>query len=114
VSLFGKKEKEYVPETEINSGSSAVAALKEVSMPRAEATLVALAQPQPVGATSIDATIRVKGEISGDEDVVVDGQVEGIVNLNKSLVVGRRGSVEADIRASSVIIHGRVSKRSRK
>ena len=109
MSLFGKKEKEFVSEVEPSSGSVAVAALKEMPSPRAEAPVIALAQPQMPGATSIDATIRVKGEITGDEDIVVDGHVEGIINLNKSLVVGRRGSVEADVRAASVMIHGRVS-----
>ena len=49
-----------------------------------------------------------KGELSGDEDVTVEGRVEGMVSLNRGLTIGKTGVLEADVRALNVIVHGRV------
>jgi cytoskeletal protein CcmA (bactofilin family) len=58
--------------------------------------------------TTVGPTLRIKGELAGDEDVTVEGRVDGIVNLTKLLTVSKTGVVEADTRAQTVIIHGRV------
>jgi cytoskeletal protein CcmA (bactofilin family) len=58
---------------------------------------------------SISQGIRIKGEVTGSEDLFVDGQVEGKVNLsNGILTVGPNGEVKADIFAREVIVRGRV------
>ena len=58
---------------------------------------------------SISQGIRIKGEVTGSEDLFVDGHVEGKVNLsNGSLTVGPNGEVKADIFAREVIVRGRV------
>ena len=57
----------------------------------------------------ISQGIRIKGEVTGSEDLFVDGNVEGKVNLsNGSLTVGPNGEVKADIFAREVIVRGRV------
>jgi cytoskeletal protein CcmA (bactofilin family) len=57
----------------------------------------------------ISQGIRIKGEVTGSEDLFVDGHVEGKVNLsNGSLTVGPNGEVKADIFAREVIVRGRV------
>jgi cytoskeletal protein CcmA (bactofilin family) len=57
----------------------------------------------------ISQGIRIKGEITGSEDLFVDGPVEGKVNLaNGSLTVGPNGAVKADVIAREVIVRGRV------
>jgi cytoskeletal protein CcmA (bactofilin family) len=57
----------------------------------------------------ISQGIKIKGEITGSEDLFVDGPVEGKVNLaNGSLTVGPNGSVKADIIAREVVVRGRV------
>ena len=46
--------------------------------------------------TTIGETIVFKGELSGDEDLVIDGQVEGKIDLNQNaLTVGEHGKVKA-------------------
>jgi cytoskeletal protein CcmA (bactofilin family) len=61
------------------------------------------------GSASISQGIRIKGEVTGSEDLFVDGQVDGKVNLsNGSLTVGPNGQVKADIFAREVIVRGRV------
>ena len=60
-------------------------------------------------AACISQGIRIKGEVTGSEDLFVDGQVEGKLNLsNSSLTVGPNGEVKADIFAREVIVRGRV------
>lgn len=54
--------------------------------------------------------IRIKGEISGDEDLFVQGKVEGTINLNNNeVIVGESGVVAADINARIVKIDGEVA-----
>jgi cytoskeletal protein CcmA (bactofilin family) len=59
-------------------------------------------------ATAIGPTVKVKGEVRGDEDVVVEGRIEGMIALSRTLQVGKTGVVEADIRAAAVLVHGRL------
>ena len=57
----------------------------------------------------ISQGIRIKGEITGSEDLFVDGPVEGKLHLtNGSLTVGPNGTVKADVNAREVIVRGRV------
>ncbi len=58
----------------------------------------------------IGPTIKIKGDISGDENLVIEGKVEGTVNLKgHDLSVGQSGVVQADIAASIVRIDGEVT-----
>jgi cytoskeletal protein CcmA (bactofilin family) len=70
---------------------------------------------RPLGATADRATARlgaslhVKGEISGNEDLVIDGAVEGLVQLDeRRLTVGATAKVTADIIAREVVVYGTV------
>jgi cytoskeletal protein CcmA (bactofilin family) len=49
-----------------------------------------------------------KGELLGDEDVLVDGRVEGRVKISRSFRVGPHGVVLAEVAAGTVVIAGRV------
>jgi cytoskeletal protein CcmA (bactofilin family) len=68
------------------------------------------AAPAPSrGAATISQGIRIKGEITGSEDLFIDGLVEGRLNLaNGSVTVGPNGTVKADVSAREVIIRGKV------
>jgi cytoskeletal protein CcmA (bactofilin family) len=50
----------------------------------------------------------VKGEITGDEDVVVEGTVEGDIRIAKDVHVAASGLVKASVTAHSVIVSGEV------
>ncbi len=57
----------------------------------------------------IGPTLVIKGELSADEDLVIEGRIEGtIAHHKKNLTVGKQGRVKADIHASSVIIEGQL------
>jgi cytoskeletal protein CcmA (bactofilin family) len=63
----------------------------------------------PRGNASIGQGIRIKGEVTGSEDLYMDGVVDGKLNLtNGSLTVGPNGTVKADVSAREVIVHGRI------
>ncbi len=69
-------------------------------------------QAQPVQSKNVSVigpTVVFKGELSADEDLIIEGQIEGtIAHHKKHLTVGRQGRVKADIHASSVIVLGQV------
>lgn len=65
--------------------------------------------PRSVDIATIGKSVIVKGELSGSEDLYVDGEVEGSISLRgQSLTVGPNGRVRANIEARNVIVHGRV------
>jgi cytoskeletal protein CcmA (bactofilin family) len=70
---------------------------------------------RPAGATTDGATallgsgLHVKGEISGNEDLHIDGTVEGLVHLDeRKLTVGATAKLTADVIAGEVIVYGSV------
>ncbi|HEX4542165.1 MAG TPA: polymer-forming cytoskeletal protein [Candidatus Acidoferrum sp.] len=63
----------------------------------------------PRAAACISQGIRIKGEVTGSEDLFVDGSVDGKLNIiNGSLTIGPNGSVKADVSAREVIVRGKV------
>ncbi len=57
----------------------------------------------------IGPTLVFKGELSADEDLVIEGHIEGtIAHHRKHLTIGSQGRVKADIHASSVIVEGQL------
>lgn len=60
--------------------------------------------------TTIGASIKIKGELSGEEDLVIQGNVEGTVKLkDNSISVSEQGKVQADVYARSIIVQGELS-----
>jgi cytoskeletal protein CcmA (bactofilin family) len=64
----------------------------------------------PAGATArLGASLQVKGEISGHEDLHVDGGVEGLIQLEDwKLTVGASAKLTADIIAREIVVYGSV------
>jgi cytoskeletal protein CcmA (bactofilin family) len=56
----------------------------------------------------IGAQMRFHGELLGDEDVLVEGRVEGRVQISRAFRVGPQGVVIAEVAAATVAIAGRV------
>ncbi|MFZ0213720.1 MAG: polymer-forming cytoskeletal protein [Candidatus Acidiferrales bacterium] len=53
--------------------------------------------------------IRIKGELSGKADLLIDGEVEGTIRLGESrLTIGQSGHVKASIEAREVTVRGAV------
>ena len=59
--------------------------------------------------TIIGPGVKIKGEISGKEDLTVHGQVEGIIDLKKSqVIISKTGNINADVYAKTITIEGEV------
>ncbi|MGA2302363.1 MAG: polymer-forming cytoskeletal protein [Candidatus Acidiferrum sp.] len=57
----------------------------------------------------LGSSLRVKGEISGTEDLLIDGLVEGSIHLDeRKLTVGKTAKLTADINARDVVVYGYV------
>ncbi len=57
----------------------------------------------------IGKSVIIKGELSGSEDLYIDGQVEGSIELSgNQLVIGPNGQVRANVNAKGVIVKGKL------
>lgn len=66
-------------------------------------------QAQRAVPSAIGRNVRITGEISGDEDLLVEGAVEGKINISKTLTIGQAGQIKAEIHGDTVIVMGRVA-----
>ncbi|UWZ83199.1 bactofilin family protein [Occallatibacter riparius] len=61
------------------------------------------------GAARIGKSIVIRGEVKGGEDLIIDGRVEGTVQLAENrLTVGPNADVAADLSARDVLVLGKV------
>ena len=59
-------------------------------------------------ASTLGPTLRFKGDLVADEDLVIQGQIEGSILHTRSLTIGSQGLVRGDIRARRIIVEGSV------
>ena len=65
--------------------------------------------PQAQGPARIGKSVVIKGEVSGAEDLYIEGQVEGTIDLQNHVVtVGPSGCVKAGVKAKSIVVQGKV------
>jgi cytoskeletal protein CcmA (bactofilin family) len=65
-------------------------------------------RPERATAT-IGPSIFIKGDLSGDEDLVIEGRVEGKIDLKQhNVTIGKNGRVNADVYGNTVIVEGEV------
>jgi cytoskeletal protein CcmA (bactofilin family) len=61
------------------------------------------------GLAQIGKSVVIKGELSGSEDLFLDGLVEGTIALKgNSLTVGPNGNVKASVDAKGVVVQGKL------
>ena len=86
-------------------------ATPKVESPKTEATpKVANPMSTNQNPTVLGRSVVSHGEISAGEDISVEGQFDGTINIkDHCLTVGTNGQVKAEIQARQVIIHGTVN-----
>jgi cytoskeletal protein CcmA (bactofilin family) len=106
--MWKKEEGKSQPGTEISTGHG----VATNSVNTAPSTNFSTPAATPSGSRSeacISQGIRIKGEVTGSEDLFVDGIVDGKLSLtNGSLTIGPNGQVKADVVAREVIVRGKV------
>ena len=95
MSVWKKNEPEIDPPMQSSSSAPAPAARTETRSSRGPAT--------------IGPSIALRGDVTGEEDLIIEGRVEGKVLLKKhSVTIGRNGRVKADVFAKMVMVEGEV------
>lgn len=95
---------------EMQAGAPVSPSLKESRIPMAPVNVAAsprTSAPAARSLASLGSTIVVKGEISSDEDLQIDGKVEGNISLGgHRLTIGRGAHLNSEIHAREVIVYG--------
>jgi cytoskeletal protein CcmA (bactofilin family) len=78
--------------------------------PQAQASAAAAAAPQDASrkVSVLGKTLVFKGELSADEDIILQGRVEGSIHHTQSVTVGIDGVVIGDTHARSIVVEGTV------
>lgn len=94
------------PPTEL-SGSSSSQESGSLGGPLSATASTRTSSPTARNLACLGSTLKIKGEISGDEDVQIDGQVEGPISLpGHRLTIGRTAKLSSEITAREVIVYG--------
>ncbi len=69
----------------------------------------AIPQSVPGAVARLGPSLHLKGEITGNEDLHVDGTVEGLISLeDRKLTVGSSAKLTADVLAREIVVYGSV------
>ncbi len=109
MSLFGGKQPEERGALGTADGAASVSLGRESSE-----TSRRPGRPTPRGGengmANIGKSIAIKGDLTGNEDMTIEGKVEGKIELpNNQLTIGANGTVRAELLAKSVVVIGRVA-----
>lgn len=95
MSLFGKKEEnEFVEERS-----------QEIAAPAVNTSSVGFGKP---GTTRIGRGISLIGDFETEDEVIIDGTVEGIILSKESLIVSAGGRYVGSARVKSLKVNGKV------
>jgi cytoskeletal protein CcmA (bactofilin family) len=107
MSVFGSQNERYTPANP--DRRSAPEMSFQMPPPRMEDTASQSAAETAVRKGMVlGKTLVFRGELSADEDLVLQGRVEGSIHHSQSLIVGVDGVVIGDIHAASITVEGRV------
>ena len=85
----------------------AAAAAPSIPVPHKETPKAS--DPYKADVGHIGKSVQIKGELTGSEDLYLDGSIEGTVDLrDHSLIIGPNGKIKAAITARDLVVHGRV------
>lgn len=61
------------------------------------------------GSSVLGPTLKFKGELTADEDLLVRGTIEGSIKHSSNLKIGKEGKVTAEVQAEHIEVHGEVN-----
>jgi cytoskeletal protein CcmA (bactofilin family) len=65
--------------------------------------------PEPRGSAVIGKSVTIKGQIFSREDLTIDGEVDGSVELQEHrLTIGEKGKIRADVSAHEIVVLGSI------
>jgi cytoskeletal protein CcmA (bactofilin family) len=67
------------------------------------------AEPSRGDVGHIGKSVQIRGELTGSEDLYLDGEIEGTVDLrDHTLIIGPNGKIKAGITARDLVVHGKI------
>jgi len=107
VSLFGKKDE---PENAVGAFDAPSTVAQRVEQPASAPAPRGWEREGKGTMANIGKSITINGDLTGEEDLVIEGKVEGKVTLpNSQLTIGANGTIKAEVQAKSVVVIGKVS-----
>lgn len=103
--MWNREEAQKSPYQNDGSKSAAV-----VQAPQPPAAPPVAPVPTARAVVSSGSSLVFKGDLSGSEDLVIEGKVEGKISLpGHLLTIGSQANISADVAAKAVIIHGTIN-----
>src|SRR5258706_402490 len=67
-------------------------------------------EPKPAsrGGGMMGSSMTVKGEVHSREELYIDGEVQGSIELQHRLTIGPNGKIRATVKAREVVVHGSI------
>jgi cytoskeletal protein CcmA (bactofilin family) len=106
MSVWKKNESDYSPPPPVTPTPPPVHSAQAAAPPPAARP----AEPtRSRGVATIGPSIAIKGDVTGEEDLVIEGRIEGKILLKaNSVTIGRNGRVKANVYANSIMVEGEV------
>jgi cytoskeletal protein CcmA (bactofilin family) len=67
-----------------------------------------VAPPVRTSQTLLGATLSIRGDVTSEENITIEGVVEGTIETTRDVIVAAEGRVKAGIRGTNIIISGKV------
>jgi cytoskeletal protein CcmA (bactofilin family) len=65
--------------------------------------------PTTIGQSSLAGkTLLIKGDIYSEDEIVIEGRIQGKITVKNRVIIGRNADVEAEIEAREIVIRGKV------
>ena len=65
-------------------------------------------KPTSTGSSVLGPTLKFKGELTANEDLLIQGQIEGSINHTSNLTIGKEGKIKANVKAEQISVEGSV------
>jgi cytoskeletal protein CcmA (bactofilin family) len=63
----------------------------------------------PSQSSLVGKTLSIKGDIYSEDEMLIEGRIQGKITVKNRVVIGRNGNVEAEIDAREIVIQGKVT-----
>jgi cytoskeletal protein CcmA (bactofilin family) len=107
--MWNKRKEEEYPPKPAPTPTPSVSASKESYPAMSTAPAASSYHPPERGMAVIGKSVMIKGQIISREDLTIDGEVEGSIELQDNrLTIGPHGRVQAGVRAREIVVLGSV------
>jgi cytoskeletal protein CcmA (bactofilin family) len=104
-----KRENEPAPTPPTSAPQPANTPRREAREPEPSPPPPVRTADSPVGRALVGPATVIRGELAGEEDLLVEGRIEGKIDLKQNAVtIGAKGRVSAEILARAILIDGEV------